>query len=126
MISEKEIIQWHRARAAFHSSVADWMEQRNGAPMPLRTSDVTIEEIVNSFGKLGSNRCLTIAQKLGTSEHEIRQIIKANPDIFVVGDRGWVRKRADSTDPVDATAKPNQGLCGQPHLKPNTASLSTS
>lgn len=111
-ITPAQIVEWFRAKAAEFTAVADSLEQTfsDGKPSPKvllgpKTSapktqhsgllDPAREQEIVEWLKLElggfSARAAVLATKREFTREEIRMVIQRHPDIFEVGEKGWVR-----------------------------------
>jgi hypothetical protein len=99
-LSISEVIQWLRQQATELNKQADSLEQFMGsrgimngiaAPPNFARPDVTVSDVVAVLRKKGAGRAWDIAKVLKTTKEHVSEIVRDNPNMFEIRQRGWIK-----------------------------------
>ena len=111
--SPSEMIRWFRDKAREFSAIADTLERTfpgGGANASTPLDDVSrrearltervinIDQIVGLL-KTKAGRSGDIADTLGCTKETVDAAVAAHPDLFEVGERGWIRLKNQVQEP---------------------------
>jgi hypothetical protein len=99
-ISAPDIITWFRAKAKEFNKIADTLETTFNASPYLPAieagskngiASATAEDVTAIINEKGAARVKTISEKLNLPARAVQAIITANPHLYEIADRGWIK-----------------------------------